>query len=276
MLQLIICRLTRTGIRVVAMVVACFALVASAELAEAKTPGKTYCFRGYCHRILTLAETEAMVGRQTVLSTSNYDDCKRDRFNPCGLTSSGAAFRADKADNAASSIYPDGTIILVRNPRTAQSAVLRVDNAGPYHGKRQLDVSRAAADVLGFAKQGVANLEVRILQAPNKAEATYKRNRVYPSVPGAIGTFASLDAATVHTVGLSDTNYAVAALYPQMRQPSGLVLAAQAENGIERTWLAKGLTFKGGRAEARFDRKISAKISVLEQRQFKPRRSRTG
>jgi rare lipoprotein A len=260
-------------------VMLCGAWAALASLTapvEAKTPGKTYCFRGFCHRVLTLEETSRLVGQQVTLSTSNYDDCSRDRFNPCGLTSSGAVFQADKADNAASPIYPDGTIILVRNPKSGKSAVLRVNSAGPYHFKRLLDVSRASADVLGFKKQGVANLEVRILQAPNKAEATYKRNRVYAAVPGFIGDFASLDAATTHTVGLADTNYAIAALYPQMSPASAIAVVAQTDNGIERTWLAKGLTFKGGKAEARLARKISAKISWLEQRQFKPRRSRTG
>jgi rare lipoprotein A len=254
------------------------ALVSVGAPVEAKTPGKTYCFRGFCHRVLTLEETARIVGQQATLSTSNYDDCSRDRFNPCGLTSSGAVFQADKADNAASPIYPDGTIILVRNPKTAKSAVLRVNSAGPYHFKRMLDVSRATAEVLGFKTQGVANLEVRILQAPNKTEATYKRNRVYAAVPGYIGDFASLDAATTHTVGLPDTNYAIAGLYPPARPASGIAVAvaAQTDNGIERTWLAKGLTFKGGKAEARLDRKISAKIVWLEQRQFKPRRSRTG
>ena len=124
------------------------------------------------------SETRAQVGRATQFVTSNYDDCRRDRFNTCGLTSSGAVFRYDRADNAASPIYPDGTIILVRYPLTQKTAVLRVDSAGPYHRERRLDVSHAAAVALGFERQGVATLEVRILQAPTKAEATYVERRV--------------------------------------------------------------------------------------------------
>ena len=77
-----------TGTRVGALLMSTNLLFVAA--AEAKTPGKTYCFRGFCHRVLTLAETQADVGKTALLSTSNYDDCKRDRFNPCGLTSSGA------------------------------------------------------------------------------------------------------------------------------------------------------------------------------------------
>lgn len=163
--------------------------------AEAKTPGKTYCFNGICHRVKTIAEMVALVGKDEVLSASHYDDCKRDRYNPCGLTSSGEKFRPNDADNAASPIYPNGTILLLRNPDNGLSAVVRVNNAGPYWGKRKLDVSRGAADKLGFARRGVAKLEVRVVAAPTLAETRYKKNRRYAPVPGPIGQFASLDRA---------------------------------------------------------------------------------
>jgi rare lipoprotein A len=187
----------------IATVVVVLAQLATSTWAEAKTPGKTYCFRGYCHRVLTLAETQSRVGSQTTLSSSNYDSCKSDRFNPCGLTSSGAVFRPDRADNAASPIYPDGTIVLVRHPKTKKSAVLRINSAGPYHGKRLLDVSRATAEALGFRHNGVANLEVRILKAPSKKEATYSRNRTYASVPGYLGKFDSMTQASAAISGRS-------------------------------------------------------------------------
>ncbi|WP_291179320.1 RlpA-like double-psi beta-barrel domain-containing protein [Hyphomicrobium sp.] len=177
--------------------------------AEAKTPGKTYCFYGKCHRVKTIAETEALIGKDETVHASHYDSCKRDRYNPCGLTSSGAVFDSEAPDNAASPIYPDGTTLLVRSPDTGVSLVLRVNNAGPYWGNRKLDVSRKAAEVLGFASRGVAKLQVRVIDAPTVAEATYKKRRVYDPVPGHIGQFASLDeaqtgAATAYVVaGLS-------------------------------------------------------------------------
>lgn len=163
--------------------------------AEAKVPGKTYCFHGVCHRVKTIAEMVALVGRDEVLTASHYDDCKRDRYNPCGLTSSGEVFRPNDADNAASPIYPNGTILLLRNPLTGLAAVVRVNNAGPYWGKRTLDVSKGVADKLGFKKSGVAKLEVRVVSAPTLAETRYKKNRRYDAVPGPIGQFASLDRA---------------------------------------------------------------------------------
>lgn len=177
--------------------------------AEAKTPGKTYCFYGKCHRVKTIDETEALVGTEETVNASHYDSCKRDRYNPCGLTSSGAVFDSETPDNAASPIYPDGTTLLVWSPATQASLVLRVNNAGPYWGDRKLDVSRRAAEVLGFASEGVATLKIRVIDAPTIEEATYKKDRTYDPVPGYIGQYASLDdaqsaAATAYMVaGLS-------------------------------------------------------------------------
>jgi rare lipoprotein A len=186
--------------------------------AEAKTPGKTYCFYGKCHRVRTIAETQRLVGTEETVMASHYDSCKRDRYNPCGLTSSGERFNPEAPDNAASPIYPDGTTLLVWSPDTRASVVLRVNNAGPYWGNRRLDVSRKAAEVLGFAKRGVAKLKIRVIGAPTAEEARYKRNRKYDPVPGYIGQFASLDEAQ----GAAATAYMVAGLPSPLPAPTVL------------------------------------------------------
>ncbi len=169
--------------------------VATVPTADAKSPGTRYCFHGLCYRVGTLAQTDTLVGWRGYVIASYYDSCHRDRLNPCGLTSSGAVFRADLPDNAASPLLPDGTVILAYNPKTGDASVLRINNAGPYSGKRKLDVSRAAADKLGFLKQGTAPLVITVLQSPTRSEATYARRRVYPKVPGYLGTFATVDIA---------------------------------------------------------------------------------
>ncbi|NOT70029.1 MAG: hypothetical protein HOP09_01735 [Hyphomicrobium sp.] len=162
---------------------------------SAKTPGTVHCYGGFCHYIHSVDEMDAMVGRRGYVKASYYDDCKRDRFNPCGLTSSGAVFHADRPDNAASPIFPDGTVLLTYNPETRLAAVLRVTSAGPYRGDRTLDVSRATAEQLGFIKQGVAALEVAILKSPEDHEARYSKLRTYAPVPGFLGKFATFDTA---------------------------------------------------------------------------------
>ncbi|MGE3229359.1 MAG: RlpA-like double-psi beta-barrel domain-containing protein [Hyphomicrobium sp.] len=169
--------------------------VAAVPTADAKSPGSRYCFNGYCHRVGTLAQTDTLVGWRGYLLASYYDSCHLDRLNPCGLTSSGAVFRPDLPDNAASPLLPDGTVILAYNPKTGDASVLRITNAGPYSGKRKLDVSRAAAEKLGFSRQGVAPLVVSVLQSPTQTEASYVRKRVYPAVPGYIGNFETVDIA---------------------------------------------------------------------------------
>ncbi len=169
--------------------------VAAPQRADAKSPGTRYCFHGLCYRVGTLAQTDTLVGWRGYITASYYDSCHRDPLNPCGLTSSGAVFRADLPDNAASPLLPDGTVILAYNPKTGDASVLRINNAGPYSGKRKLDVSRAAAEKLGFLRQGTAALVITVLQSPTKSEASYVRKRVYAKVPGYIGKFPTVDIA---------------------------------------------------------------------------------
>lgn len=179
-----------------AFVLATMALtVKFATPTEAKTPGSTYCYYGVCHRVKTIDETKALVGVEETITASHYDDCKHDRYNPCGLTSSGERFYADRPDNTASPIYPDGTMLLVWSSDTGRALVVRVNNAGPYWGDRTLDLSRAAADKLGFEGSGIGKLQVRVVKAPEPEEAVYVENRTYPLVPGDIGRYSSLDAA---------------------------------------------------------------------------------
>lgn len=175
--------------------IAGFATFFISSSADAKTPGSTYCYYGTCHRVKTIAETQNLIGSKEVVQASFYDDCKNDSLNPCGLTSSGETFRPDRPDNAASPIYPDGTTLLVWSPQSKQAVVLRVNNAGPYWGGRKLDVSRAAAETLGFKPVGVAELQVHVMEAPSKAEATYANHRKYSAVPGPVGQYDSLEEA---------------------------------------------------------------------------------
>ena len=169
------------------------AALAFAPGAEAKGPGQTYCFNKTCHRVKTIAETQSLVGRDMKVVASHYDSCAKDRFNPCGLTSSGERFAPQRADNAASPELPDGTIALVWSKTSREAVVLRINNAGPYWRNRKLDLSRGAARKLGIA--GVGEVTLRVLRAPSATEARYSKNRSYDPVPGPIGQFASLDAA---------------------------------------------------------------------------------
>lgn len=179
----------------------------------AKTPGEVHCYGKTCHRVSSLQETDQSVGRIGILKASYYDHCRLDRYNTCGLTSSGAVFRPDLADNAASPIYPDGTVVVAYNPESQAAAVLRINSAGPYWRDRTLDVSRAAAEKLGFRKKGVADLMVAVIKSPKPEDARYKRLRRYERVPGFIGTFPTFPEA--HAAALA-----------RLELTSGMVAAA--------------------------------------------------
>lgn len=157
--------------RAISLVLAALALSgtgfgAFSEGALAKTPGKTYCYKDVCHRVKTLAEMQQLVGFEEVVVASYYDDCKVDKNVPCTALSSGEDFRPDLPDNAASPVYPNGTILVLANPQTDKRVLVRVNNSGPYKRGRMLDVSRAAAEQLGFKKFGTAKLKVTVISGP--------------------------------------------------------------------------------------------------------------
>jgi rare lipoprotein A len=131
-----------------------------------KSPGKTYCHNGVCHRVFTVAETLSQVGKQENVRPSFYDECKVDPGNPCKKLSSGEEMRGDDAGHAASPVYPNGTILLLSNPSTSATLRVRINNSGPYVRGRQLDISAAGAKELGFTQQGVATLQSTVIAAP--------------------------------------------------------------------------------------------------------------
>lgn len=54
----------------------------------------------------------------------------------------------------------------VRNLENGRETVVRLNDRGPFHGARFLDVSYAAAVKLGFAEEGTARVRVTTLAAP--------------------------------------------------------------------------------------------------------------
>lgn len=66
---------------------------------------------------------------------------------------------------------PFGTQLKVRNLRNDRTVVVRVNDRGPYIGKRSLDLSKAAAQCLGGEHAGVIAYEAVILQEAVSLEA---------------------------------------------------------------------------------------------------------
>lgn len=70
-------------------------------------------------------------------------------------TSSGDRFDRYKL-TAAHRTLPLGSLVLLVEPRTGRSVVVRINDRGPWIKGRDLDLSEAAATKLGIHKRGIA------------------------------------------------------------------------------------------------------------------------
>lgn len=76
-----------------------------------------------------------------------------ERMNPSALT---AAHRS----------LPFGTQVTVENLKNGRSVVVRVNDRGPFVGGRVIDLSRAAAQKLGFKDAGTAKVRLSLAGKP--------------------------------------------------------------------------------------------------------------
>ena len=73
-----------------------------------------------------------------------------ERFNPEGFT-------------AAHRTLPFGSRVRVTNLNNGREVIVRINDRGPFHGNRVIDLSRAAARELGFIQRGTARVEIELL-----------------------------------------------------------------------------------------------------------------
>ena len=81
-------------------------------------------------------------------------------------TASGEAYDMNGL-TAAHRELPLGTEIKVTNLKNHRSLNLRVNDRGPFIPGRMIDVSRAAARLLGFSGEGIARVRVQVLHLPH-------------------------------------------------------------------------------------------------------------
>ena len=77
-------------------------------------------------------------------------------------TASGETYNS-KLLTAAHQTLPFGTQIKVTNLRNMKSVVVRVNDRGPHVRGRIVDLSRAAAQLIGITRTGVARVKLEIL-----------------------------------------------------------------------------------------------------------------
>jgi rare lipoprotein A len=78
-------------------------------------------------------------------------------------TASGELFDRRRL-TAAHRTLPFGTVLAVTNKRNGRTVLVTVNDRGPFLKNRIIDLSPAAAAVLGFRKKGITLVEVRPAQ----------------------------------------------------------------------------------------------------------------
>jgi rare lipoprotein A len=81
-------------------------------------------------------------------------------------TASGEVFRPGTL-TAAHRTLPFGTRVRVTNLYNGRSAVVRINDRGPFHGSRVIDLAHGAAGHLGLISSGVADVKLEVLPSGN-------------------------------------------------------------------------------------------------------------
>jgi rare lipoprotein A len=91
-------------------------------------------------------------------------------------TSNGEVFDMYSASAAHKSL-PIPSFLQVTNLDNNRSIIVRVNDRGPFHGERIVDLSYAAAMKLGYANRGTARVQLDAIMPP----ASSRETRAYPS-----------------------------------------------------------------------------------------------
>lgn len=93
---------------------------------------------------------------------TSYASYYHDKFNG-KITASGEVFSNEKL-TAAHRTLKFGTKVKVTNLRTNKSIIVTINDRGPFHSSRALDLSKAAFDEIGNIDRGVMPIEYEIIE----------------------------------------------------------------------------------------------------------------
>ncbi|WP_233998065.1 septal ring lytic transglycosylase RlpA family protein [Erythrobacter sp. QSSC1-22B] len=77
-------------------------------------------------------------------------------------TASGEIFDPERL-TAAHRTLPLGSRVRVTNSRNSESVVVRINDRGPFHGNRVIDLSTAAARTIGLIRSGTGRVSLALL-----------------------------------------------------------------------------------------------------------------
>lgn len=103
------------------------------------------------------------------------------------LTANGEVFDQESI-TAAHPTLPMPSYVRVTNLRNRKSLIVRVNDRGPFHGNRVIDLSHKAAHLLGFKDNGVARVQIEYVgraalegSDDRKLEATLRQGEPAPA-----------------------------------------------------------------------------------------------
>ena len=95
------------------------------------------------------------------ISTAGYAQCGGASWYGPGFNgkraASGEIFN-ENAMTAAHRSLPFGTKVMVTDQRTGRQISVTINDRGPFHGSRIIDLSKAAATELGFRNRGTTSV----------------------------------------------------------------------------------------------------------------------
>ncbi len=117
-------------------------------------------------------------------------------------------------ENALTAAHPTlqlPSLVRVTNLENGKSLIVRVTDRGPFHGNRVMDLSKHAADLLGFRMKGTAKIKLQVLGPESKALAVAAKQKM--DTRGA--------EIAVNNTGALDPSFA--AFYPPEYQQQRLI-----------------------------------------------------
>jgi len=112
-------------------------------------------------RVIAFACVGVAVGTSAFLSTENAEaagQCGGASWYSAGSRTASGERMNGGALAAAHRSLPFGTRVKVQNMKNGRAVVVRINDRGPFVGGRVIDVTRAAAQQLGFVGAGVAKV----------------------------------------------------------------------------------------------------------------------
>lgn len=118
-------------------------------------------------------------------------------------TSSGEVFDMH-AMTAAHKTLPIPSYVRVTNLSNGKKVVVRINDRGPFHGNRVLDLSKGAAAQLGFINQGYTNVKIEVLKAGDSlSHAVATRSKSATVTPAVVNPAVVKPAANAGSIYVS-------------------------------------------------------------------------